>query len=64
MISCSIYDCHFEKALYDLGVSVNIMRKVTFENLCYPALSPTCMCVQLADSMIRYNEGIVKNLLV
>jgi hypothetical protein len=40
------------------------MPKVTFENLCYPALSPTCMCVQLADSTIWYPEGIVKNLLV
>jgi hypothetical protein len=40
-ISCSIYDYHFEQALCDLGASVNIMPKLTFENLCYPALSPT-----------------------
>jgi hypothetical protein len=48
VIICSIFDCHFEQALYDLGASVNIMPKVTFERLSYPALSPTCMCVQLA----------------
>ncbi|RLN40594.1 hypothetical protein C2845_PM01G42040 [Panicum miliaceum] len=62
MINCSIYDCYYEHALCDLGASVNIMPKVTFEELAYPALSPTCMCVQLADSTIRYPEGIVKNL--
>ena len=54
MISCSIYICHFEQALCDLGASVNIMPKTTFEKLSYPALSPT----------IRYPEGIVHNLLV
>ena len=54
MISCSTYDCHFEQALCDLGASVNIMPKATFEKLSYPALSPT----------IRYPEGIVHNLLV
>ena len=64
MISCSIYDCHFEQALCDLGASVNIMPTATFEKLSYPALSVTMMCVQLADSTIRYPEGIVQNLLV
>ena len=64
MISCSIYDCHFEQALCDLGASINIMPKATFEKLSYPALSPTMMCVQLADSTIRYPESIVHNLLV
>ena len=64
MISCSIYDCHFEQALYDLGASVNIMPKTTFDKLSYPALSPTMMCIQLANSTIQYPEGIVHNLLV
>ena len=64
MISCSIYDCHFEQALYDLGASVNIMTKTTFEKLSYPALSPTMICVQLDDSTIRFPEGIIHNLLV
>jgi hypothetical protein len=52
MISCLIFDCHFEQALCDLGASVNIMPKVTSEKLCYPALSPSFMCVQLADSTV------------
>ena len=46
------------------GASVNIMPMVIYEELQYPALSPTYMAVQLADSMIRYPEGIVENILV
>ena len=64
MISCSIFDCNFDQALCDLGANVNIMPKETFEKLSYPALSPTMMCVQLADSTVRYPAGIVENLLV
>ena len=64
VISCSIFDCNFDHALCNLGASVNIMPMVTFEKLSYPALSPTTMCVQLADSTIRYPKGVVENLLV
>src|SRR6185369_8787230 len=64
MISCSIFDYNFDHALCDLGASVNIMPKVTFEKLSYPAISPTTMCVQLADSTMRYHEGVVEDLLV
>ena len=64
MISCSIYDKYYEHVLCDLGASVNIMSKVIFKELQYPALSPTTMLVQLADSSIRYPKGIVENMLV
>ena len=64
MISCSIFDQYYEHALCDLGANVNIMPVVIYEKLLYPALSPTYMCVQLADSTIRYPEGIAKNVLV
>ena len=64
MISCSIYDKYYEHCLCDLGASVNIMPRVIFEELQYPALSPTTMFVQLVDSSIRYPERIIKNMLV
>ena len=64
MISYSIYIKHFERCLCDLGVSVNIMPKVIYEKLQYPALAPTYMCVQLTDSTILYPEGIVESILV
>ena len=63
-ISCFIYDKHYEQCLCDLGSSVNIMPNVIFEELHYPALSPTSMLVQLADSTTRYLEGVVENMLV
>jgi len=59
VISCSLFNCDFDHALCDIGASVNIMPKVTFEKLSYPALFPTTMCVQLADSTVRYPEGVV-----
>ena len=64
MHSYLIFDCHFEQALCDLGASVHIMPKATFERLSHPALSPTMMCVHPAESGVRYPEGIVENLLV
>ena len=64
MISCSIFDQYYEYVHCDLGTIVNIMPMVIYEKLLYPALSPTYMCVQLADSTIRYPEGIAKNVLV
>ena len=45
MISCLIYVKHFEQCLCYLGASVNIMPKVIYEELDYPALSPTTMLV-------------------
>jgi hypothetical protein len=40
------------------------MPKAMFEELGYPAISPTTMIVQLADSSIKYPEGTIENLLV
>ena len=40
-----IYVNHFERCLCDLGASMNIMPKVIYEELDYPALSPTTMLV-------------------
>jgi hypothetical protein len=40
------------------------MPKAMVEELGYPAISPTTMTVQLADSSIKYREGIVESLLV
>ena len=64
VINCSIFDYKFDHALCDLGASVNIMPKVTFKKLGYPSISPTIMCVQLADFTIRYPEGVVERLMV
>jgi hypothetical protein len=53
-ITCTIYYQKIKNALCDLGASVNLMPKAMFEELGYPAISPTTMTVQLADSSIKY----------
>jgi hypothetical protein len=40
------------------------MPKAMFEELGYPAISPMMITVQLADSSMKYSEGIVENPLV
>jgi hypothetical protein len=40
------------------------MPKVIYEELQFPTLSQTTMLVQLADSTVRYPEGIIENIFV
>jgi hypothetical protein len=63
-ITCTIYYQEIKNALCNLGASVNLMTKAMFAELGYPAISPTTMTIQLADSSIKYPEGIVESLLV
>jgi hypothetical protein len=61
-ISCSIGSEHFENALCDLGASVSVMPKVVFDKLNYTSLSPTTMCLQLADQSVCYPTGIAEDI--
>jgi len=61
IIQCMIWTHRIDDALCNLGASVNIMSKVLFKKLRYPTLSPTTAQVQLADSTIRYPEGVIEN---
>jgi hypothetical protein len=61
-ISCSIRSEHFENALCNLGASVSVMSKVVFDKLNYTSLSPTTMCLQLADQPVRYPAGIAEDI--
>jgi hypothetical protein len=38
------------------------MPKVVFDKLNYTSLSPTTMCLQLADQSIRYPAGIEEDI--
>jgi hypothetical protein len=57
---CTIYYQKIKNALCDLGASVNLMHKAMFEELGYPTISLMTMTVQLADSLIKYLEGIIE----
>jgi hypothetical protein len=61
-ISCSIEAENFENALCDLGARVSVMPKVVFDKLNYTSLSPTTMCLQLADQSVCYQTGIVEDI--
>ena len=61
-IACSIGEQHFEHALCDLGASVSVMPKVIYDKLNHHTLSPTSMCLQLADQSLRYPAGIAENI--
>jgi hypothetical protein len=61
-ISCSIRSEHFGNALCDLGASVSVMPKVVFDKLNYTSMSPTTMCLQLADQSVRYLAGIAEDI--
>ena len=52
----------FENALCDLGASVSIMPKAIFDKLDYSTLTPTTMCLQLADQSVCYPAGIAENI--
>ena len=45
----------------DLGASVSVMPKVVFDKLNFTHLTPTPMHLQLADSSVRYPEGIAED---
>jgi hypothetical protein len=60
-IDCSIKNQNFENALCDLGASVSVMPKKVFDKLNYSTLTPTSMCLQLADQSFRYPVGITEN---
>ena len=40
------------------------MPKKVFDKLDYSTLTPTLMCLQLADQSVRYPAGIAENILV
>ena len=51
-IDCSIGNQISENALCDLGASVSVMPKTVFDKLDYLTLTPTTMCLQLADQSV------------
>ncbi|KAL0394837.1 UNVERIFIED_CONTAM: hypothetical protein Slati_4449900 [Sesamum latifolium] len=59
-IPCTIGNTNFDKALCDLGASVNLMSYSIFKKLGMNELTPTIITLQLADRSIKYLRGIVR----
>ncbi|KAL2512071.1 Uncharacterized protein Adt_17671 [Abeliophyllum distichum] len=63
-IPCTIGSLFFDKALCDLGASVNLMSYSIFKQLGLGEAKPTTVTLQLADRSIKCPRGIVEDILV
>ncbi|XP_057740035.1 uncharacterized protein LOC130957182 [Arachis stenosperma] len=64
VVSCTIGRMVLNKALCDLGTSINLMPLSMMRKLAIEELKPTRMSLVMADRSIKTPNGIVENLLV
>ena len=62
--SCFIREHKIERALLDLGASVNLLPYSVFQSLNLGELKPTSVTLLLADRSVKVPRGIVKDVLV
>ncbi|XP_027356796.1 uncharacterized protein LOC113866107 [Abrus precatorius] len=63
-ILCTIGNSYFDKALCDLGASINLMSFFVFKRLGMQEPKPSSISLQLVDRSITYPRGIVEDVLV
>jgi hypothetical protein len=63
-ISCFIEEHKIERALLDLGASVNLLPYLVFQSLNLGELKPTSVTLLLADRSVKVPRGIVEDVLV
>ncbi|XP_016168497.1 uncharacterized protein LOC107611044 [Arachis ipaensis] len=63
-IPCIIEEITVEKALYDLGASINLMSLTMMKRMKIEEAKPTRMALQLADRSFKFPHGVVEDLLV
>ncbi|XP_065623858.1 uncharacterized protein LOC112035328 [Quercus suber] len=63
-IPCTIGNTQLEKAMLDLGASINIMPHSIYASLKLGPLNKTSVAIQLADRSIAYPKGVVEDVLV
>jgi len=64
IIFCFIGKYKIERALLDLGASVNLLPYSVFQSLNLDELKPTSVTLLLADRSVKMPRGIVKDVLV
>ena len=62
-IPCKIGNIRIEKAMCDLGASINIMPLTIYESLNVGPLKETGVILQLADRSVVYPEGVLEGYL-
>ncbi|XP_073025157.1 uncharacterized protein [Primulina eburnea] len=63
-IPCIIGGTNVNKALCDLGASINLMPFSTYRDLKLGKVKPTTITLQVADRSLTYPRGIVEDVLV
>jgi hypothetical protein len=63
-ISCTIGTNQIERALLDLGASVNLLPYSVYLQLGLGELKPTSMTLQLADRLVRRPRRIIEDVLI
>ncbi|XP_016206631.1 uncharacterized protein LOC107647008 [Arachis ipaensis] len=63
-IPCIIGDISIEKALCDLGDSINLMSLAMMKRMRIEEANPIRMALQLADRTFKFPHGVVEDLLV
>lgn len=64
IIPCRIGNTIFERAMLDLGASINVMPRSVYASLNLGSLKNTAVIIQLADRTNAYPEGVIDNVLV
>ncbi|GAV73224.1 gag-asp_proteas domain-containing protein, partial [Cephalotus follicularis] len=64
LISCKIGNLQLERALLDLGASVNLLPSSVYEKLGLRELRPTTMTLQLADRSVKVPRGKIEDVLI
>jgi hypothetical protein len=64
IISCFIGEHKIERALLDLGASVNLLPYLIFQSLNLGELKPTSVTLLLTDRSVKVPRGIVEDVLV
>ncbi|XP_057747103.1 uncharacterized protein LOC130966332 [Arachis stenosperma] len=63
-IPCIIGDMNIEKALCDIGASINLISLAMMKRMRIEEAKPTRMALQLADRTFKFPYGVVEDLLV
>ncbi|XP_057747421.1 uncharacterized protein LOC130966620 [Arachis stenosperma] len=63
-IPCIIGDISIEKALCDLGASINLMSLAMIKRMRIEEAKPTRMALQFANRTFKFPHGVVEDLLV
>lgn len=63
-IPCKMGNVEIEKAMLDLGASINVMPRSIYEAMNVGKLKETGVIIQLADRLNTYPDGVLEDILV